>query len=59
MTLCCSECGHERRVNINVPVAIVSGRYEDLTELELRDHYKDINAEGTRRGLEPSSWIKS
>ncbi len=38
-----------RLANVRVPLAIVEGRYEDLTLEELNDHINDVLAEFKRR----------
>lgn len=38
---------------IKVPMALATGKYEELTEDELNDHYYDVCHELTRRGLMP------
>lgn len=37
------------QVELRVPLALATGKYEDLTEEELNDHYIDIQAEICRR----------
>lgn len=36
-------------VRVQIPLAIVTGKYEKLTDEELEDHYNDIKAERSRR----------
>lgn len=54
----CQECGHSQPTNIVVPLAIVGGRYEDLSHRELGDHVKDVNAECKRRGVDIQEWLE-
>lgn len=54
----CSQCEHTFAANILVPLPLVTGRYEELTRRELKDHIKDLLAECQRRGMD-TSWALS